>query len=171
MDHLAKTSHLQIRLTNGQKTAIQAAARRAGIDMSAYVLGRVLPANSVRFDQCVAACAASSAPSYALAELNSFLAALTPQEFRDAVARPPSVRLAPFVANYVAAMVEYGCAGCGIAVPAWTREIRPLPEPVFGTALQSLRLHLLTHCPAPFRARNIFIDATLGDQVLSLIHI
>jgi hypothetical protein len=40
-----------------------------------------------------------------------------------------------------------------------------LTEPVFGSELQSLRLYLLTHSPPPFRARNIFIDATLGDRV------
>jgi len=29
----------------------------------------------------------------------------------------------------------------------------------------SLRLYLLTHSPAAFRRRNIFIDATVGAQV------
>jgi hypothetical protein len=36
---------------------------------------------------------------------------------------------------------------------------------VFGSDLQSLRLHLLTHSPPPFLARNIFVDATLGDRI------
>jgi hypothetical protein len=135
------------------------------MDMSAYVLGRVLAASSAHFAECVTACVGSAMPSYALAELNSFLSGLTSQEFRDAVAQPPPAKLTPFVANYVAAMVEFGCARFGIAEPAWTREIPPLLEPVFGTALQSLRLHLLMHSPAPYRARNIFIDATLGDRV------
>jgi hypothetical protein len=61
--------------------------------------------------------------------------------------------------------VEYACAKRALAVPKWTRMVEPLPEPVFATELQSLRLHLLTHSPPPFRARNIFIDATLGGQV------
>lgn len=165
MGHSAKTSHLQVRVTSEEKTAIQDAARRAGMGMSAFVLGQVLAASSARFAECVTACAASDMPSYALAELNSFLTGLTSQEFRDAVAHPPPAKLTPFVANYVAAMVEFGCARCGIAEPAWTREIPPLAEPAFGTALQNLRLHLLTHSPAPFRARNIFIDSTLGDRV------
>jgi hypothetical protein len=165
MGHSAKTSHLQVRVTREEKTAIQDAARRARMDMSAYVLGRVLAASSAHFAECVTACAAGANPSYALAELNSFLTGLTPQEFRDAVAHPLPAKLTPFVANYVAAMVEFGSARCGIAEPAWTREIPPLAEPFFGTALQSLRLHLLTHAPAAFRARNIFIDATLGDRV------
>jgi len=31
--------------------------------------------------------------------------------------------------------------------------------------LLGLRLHLLTHSPAPFRRRNIFIDASVGARV------
>jgi hypothetical protein len=45
------------------------------------------------------------------------------------------------------------------------RETPPLAEPAFGTTLQSLRLYLLTHSPAPFRRRNLFIDASIDDQV------
>jgi Protein of unknown function (DUF1778) len=165
MGHSAKTSQLQLRVTSEEKTAIQDAARRAGMDMSAYVLSRVLAASSAHFAERVAACVGSTNPSYALAELNSFLTGLTSQEFRDAVEHPPPAKLTPFIANYVAAMVEFGCARCGIGEPAWTREIPPLPEPAFGTALQSLRLHLLAQSPASFRARNIFIDSTLGDRV------
>jgi hypothetical protein len=165
MQSSAKASQLQIRVTTAEKASIQRAARRAGMDMSAYVLSRVLSANNTRFAECVAACATTATPSYPLAELNSFLAGLSPQEFGAAVADLPFAKLTPFVANYVAAMVEFGCARFGVSIPAWTRAIAPLAEPAFGTTLQSLRLHLMTHSPAPFRARNIFIDATLGGQV------
>ena len=68
-------------------------------------------------------------------------------------------------ADYIAAMVEYACARRAVAVPEWTRSIAPLAEPTFGSELQSLRLHLLTRSPPPFRARNIFIDSTLSDRV------
>jgi len=55
-----------------------------------------------------------TAPSLAralpLAELNSLLSSLTPIEMRDATAVPPAVELPPFLANYIAAMVEYGCS-------------------------------------------------------------
>jgi len=94
----------------------------------------------------------------------SLLCALTPGELRDAVAAPPSVVLTPFLANYIAAMVEYGCARNSIAPPAWTRTVVSLDEPAFGTTLLSLRLHLLRHSPPPFRRRNIFIDSTPGGQ-------
>jgi uncharacterized protein (DUF1778 family) len=160
-----KRAQLQIRVSKKEKTAIQHAARRAGMDMSAYVLSRVLSAAAARFQECVAACTGPASPSFALAELNSLLCALTPGELRDAVAAPPSVVLTPFLANYIAAMVDYGCARNSIAPPAWTRTVVPLDEPVFGTTLLSLRLHLLTHSPPPFRRRNIFIDSTLGSRI------
>jgi hypothetical protein len=165
MSQERKKSQLQIRVSRVEKTAIQKAAKQAGMDMSAYVLSRVLSAPGIRFQECVKACAGPAPASFALAELNSLLAALNSAELRDAVAAPPSITLTPFLANYVAAMVEYGCARRSVPLPFWTRAIAPLGEPVFGTTLQSLRLHLLTHSPPPFRNRNIFIDSTLGDRV------
>ena len=62
-------------------------------------------------------------------------------------------------------MVEYACARRNISPPPWTQSIVPLSEPVFGSTLVSLRLHLLTHSPPPFRSRNIFIDSTVGARV------
>jgi len=53
----------------------------------------------------------------------------------------------------------------GIEVPPWVQSVAPLREPVFGTSLPSLRLHLLMHTPAPFRRRNLFIDSSVGDPV------
>jgi len=165
MAQSTKDAQLQIRVSRAEKFAIQRAARSAGMDMSAYVLSRVLTAHSAQFEDRVAACARQATTSYALAELNSFLSNLTAQEFRDAVAHAPQVSLTPFIANYVAAMVEYGSARLSIPAPSWTRDVTALPEPAFGTTLRSLRLYLLTHSPAAFRCRNIFIDATLGARV------
>jgi hypothetical protein len=160
-----KRAQLQIRVSREEKRAIQHAAKRAGMDMSAYVLSRVLSAPAKRFRECVEACVGPTPPSFALAELNSLLSALTPGEMRDAVAELPSIGLTPFLANYIAALVEYGCARCSVAPPTWTRAVRPLDEPVFTTTLQSLRLYLLTHSPPPFRYRNIFVDSTLGQRI------
>jgi len=126
--------------------------------MSGYVLARVLPAPAGRFQDLAAACADSQGARFALAELNSWLASLGGGELQEAVASPPPA-LTPYLANYVAAMVEVACAQRGIPPPAWTGAIAPLAEPVFGSALASLRLHLLTHSPPPFRRRNIFIDS------------
>jgi mobilization protein NikA len=160
-----KTAQMQIRVSAEEKTAIQRAADRAGMDMSAYVLAQVLSVPAAQFRDCVQDCVDSASPRFALAELNSLLSNLTAGELRDAIAAPPPPGLSPFLDNYIAAMVEYACAQRAIAVPKWTCSIAPLAEPVYGSELLSLRLHLLTHSPPPFRVRNIFIDATLGDQV------
>jgi hypothetical protein len=165
MSKSPKTAQMQIRVSAGEKTAIQRAAAQAGMDMSAYVLARVLSLPAARFQDCVRDCADSASPRFALAELNSLLSNLTAGELRDAIATPPPPGLSPFLSNYIAAMVEYACGQRAVAVPEWTRSIEPLVEPVYGSALQSLRLYLLTHSPPPFRVRNIFIDATLGDRV------
>jgi hypothetical protein len=164
MSKSSKTAQLQIRVSANEKTAIQRAAARAGMAMSAYVLSRVLSPPAAQFRDCVADCAGSASPRFGLAELNSLLSSLTAGELREAVAAPPPA-LSPFVGNYNSAMVEYACARRSVAIPAWTRSIGPLPQPVFGSDLQNLRLYLLTHSPPPFRRRNIFIDSTLGDRV------
>jgi uncharacterized protein (DUF1778 family) len=161
---LRKNAQLQIRVTKSEKAAIIAAAKAAGLDMSTYVLRRVVPAAASRFQELVVA-AARTEQSFALAELNSLLASLPAGDLRDAVGTLPSTALTPFLANYVAAMVEYACARRSIAPPHWTRSITPLREPAFATSLLSLRLHLLTHSPAPFRHRNIFIDSSIGARV------
>jgi uncharacterized protein (DUF1778 family) len=164
MTRTAKAEQLQIRVSAQQKQAIQRAAVRARLGMSAYVLSRVLPDPAARFQELTAACAGAE-PRMALADLNTFLAALSAGELREAVAAPLVARLSPVHANTIAAMVEFACARRAIALPAWTGEIEPLAEPVFGSALQSLRLYLLKSSPAPFRRRNLFVDATLGSQV------
>lgn len=160
-----KTTQLQLRLTRAQKTAIARAARRAGLDMSSYVLDRLLPSVATRFEELVRACTGGDAGRYALAELNDFLSGLGAGELTVAVAPAAALSLPPGRANYVAAMVEYACGRRGMAPPAWTRDIPPLPVPEFGSGLASLRLHLLRHSPPPFRRRNLFIDASLGDRV------
>jgi len=135
------------------------------MDMSTYVLSRVLSIPAREFQEAVRALLEPTAPSFVLADINSLLSKLTATELRDAVAGAPEVKLPPFLANYLAAMVESACAKRGISLPAWTGRIPPLDEPAFGSTLGSLRLHLLTHSPPAFRRRNIFIDASIGDRV------
>jgi uncharacterized protein (DUF1778 family) len=159
-----KTTQLQIRISKAEKSALQRAAARAGLDLSAYVLERVNSRPKEEFQQTVRATGQGDA-RFALAELNALLSHFTAAELREAVADSLPASLSPYLANYIAAMVEMACARRHVELPAWTRDIAPLVEPAFGSALQSLRLHLLTHSPAPFRRRNIFIDATVDDQV------
>jgi hypothetical protein len=164
MAQTAKTAQLQIRLSIAQKHAIQRAAARAGQDMSAYVLSRVLSVPASQFQDAVRNCARSES-RFALAELNTLFSGLSAGELREAIADLPPVALAPHSSNTIAAMVELACARLDIAPPVWTRGIEPLAEPAFASALQSVRLHLLKSSPAPFRRRNLFVDATLRDQV------
>jgi hypothetical protein len=86
-------------------------------------------------------------------------------ELELAAAELPGVALDPYWQNYLAATVEQAAAAKGAKVPPWTRDIPPLERPVFGSSLASLRLHLLVASPPAFAARNIFIDAALGDRV------
>ncbi len=165
MHRPAKLSQLQLRVSAAEKSAIRRAARRAGMDMSAYVLSRVLPAPAAAFQEAVMVLSGAAEPSFALAEINSLLSGLTAAELREAVAAAPQATLSPFLANYVAAMIETVCNTRCLPVPAWTRSIEALPAPVFGSALPSLRLYLLSHSPAPFRRRSIFIDSSVGEQV------
>ena len=95
----------------------------------------------------------------------SVRAGLAAGELAAAVAPAPPGSLSPSRDNYVAAMVEYACGRGGIPPPAWTRAIPPLARPEFGSSLESLRLHLLRSAPPPFRRRNLFIDASVGDRV------
>ena len=164
MAKAAKTEQLQIRLSKAEKAALQRAASRAGLDVSAYVLARVSSSVAAEFARLVRA-AGQGEGRFALAELNSLLTRLTAQELQEAIVEGIPARLTPQLANTIAAMVETACAKRALPMPAWTREIAPLIEPAFGSTLQNLRLYLLTHSPAPFRRRNIFIDATLDDQL------
>lgn len=165
MSRNPRSKQLQIRVSPAEKDAIRRAAEYAGMDMSGYVLGRALPTPAMRLQECIEDSAGPAPPSFGLAELNTLLSRWTAAELRDAIAAPPTAALTPFLSNYIAAMIEQACERRSVRVPPWVRAIAPLPEPAFGSTLKSLRLHLLTHSPPPFRRRNIFIDATLGSRV------
>lgn len=61
MPNSRKTSQLQIRVASAEKSAIQRAATRAGLDMSSYVLSCVLAAPARQFQVAVAAVAIGDA--------------------------------------------------------------------------------------------------------------
>jgi hypothetical protein len=165
MSRNLRSEQLQIRVSLAEKAAIRRAAEQAGMDMTAYVLGRALPTPAIQLQACADECAGPAPPSFGLAELSTLLSRWTTAELRDAIAVPPTAALTPFLSNYIAAMIEQACERRSVRVPAWVRAIAPLPAPAFGSTLKSLRLHLLTHSPPPFRRRNIFIDSSIGDRV------
>lgn len=161
----AKTRQLQIRVTPEQKAELKRRARRVGMDVSAYVLARVLPPTRGRFTNLLSALRDDEEDRYVLAELNDLLAALAPIEFHDAVGDADLGGLSPLLRNYVAAMVEQAAHQKRVAPPGWVHEIEPLAEPYFATPLRSLRPHLLRSSPVPFKRRNLFVDSGVGDRV------
>ena len=161
----AKTEQLQIRVSPAEKRAIRRQAARAGMSVSEWMLSRAVPAPQRRFRELTAELATTDEPGYAFAELLDWLARLSWRDFEEAVAEQPAVSLTPYWVNYLAATLEHAAASKGARPPAWTRDVPPLPEPVFGSDLMSLRLHLLLHALPAFAARNIFVDSSVGKRV------
>ena len=120
--------------------------------------------HATQFEELVGELSTAENPSSAFAELLELLAPLTPPEFRTAVADLPQW-FSALLENYLAATVEQAAVQKKVAPPEWTRKIKPLEEPVFGSTLRSLRQHLLFNSPPAFRRRNIFIDASVGARV------
>jgi uncharacterized protein (DUF1778 family) len=160
-----KTEQLQVRVSPLQKLAIKQHAEGAQMSMSEWILHKLFPSSQAVFQSLVEDLAASGQPSYAFAELLDFLAPLSADEYAAAVSEPPRAQLDPYWQNYLAATVEQAAAAKQAKLPGWTRDVAPLDTPVFGSSLESLRLHLLLNSPPPFVERNLFIDASVGDRV------
>ncbi len=160
-----KTQQLQIRVSEAQKSAIRASAARAGMSISDWVLTKLVPPARDKFQALTAAIASSDEAGYEFAELLEYLGSLGAHEFEEAVSEPPHCALDSYWSNYIAGAVEHTAAIKHVSVPLWTRDVKPLEDPAFGSDLQSVRLYLLTHSPPAFSHRNIFIDATVGSQV------
>lgn len=160
-----KTAQVQIRVTPGQKRELERCARAAGLDLSAWMLGRLIPPRREAFGKLVRALASQRDSSYVLAELGDLLSSLDRVELGSVVDTLPAVRLDELAANQLAAMVETVATKKGVRPPAWTLDIEPLGAPWFPTALVSLRLHLLCNAPPAFRRRNLFVDSTFEDRV------
>jgi uncharacterized protein (DUF1778 family) len=162
---MAKSDQLQIRVSPAQKTALKKAARRAGVDVSSYVLARVLPQARTRVLESLDALRRGADRRFALAELSDILSSQAPAALAEVVADWHVSGLSPFLQNYVAAMVEHAANGADIAPPSWTRAIEPLDDPYFAVPFVRLRPHLLRASPPAFKRRNLFVDATVGDRV------
>lgn len=166
----AKSGQLQIRVTPRQKAALKRQARAAGLDVSTYVLSRVLPPERDRLADLLRDVESSTDHRFALAELHDFLSSCPPMAFEEALQQTTSTthvleKLSPLLRNYVAAMVEHAAAQKSLMPPVWVRDIVPLDAPHFAGGLGSLRQYLLAVSPVPFKRRNLFVDATIGDRV------
>jgi len=162
---IRKVTQLQIRLSEEDKEAIRRAAERAGRDLSAFVLDRVLPPTERLWQDLLDRLAGEDLDRFVLAELADLLARLEASDLTRSLVQPPAASASPEVRNYLAAMVEQVCAARDVPAPSWTLSIAPLERPWFGSQLQSLRLHLLRSSPAPFRRRNIFVDTGIGGRI------
>ncbi len=163
---MVKSSQLQIRVSHAQKEKMRNLAEQAGQDVSQWVLQRLLP-------PCVAQLQAlidnlkhrPGQRSLILAELHDFLVDQDSKQLTQALQEIDVGGLAPFEANYVAAMIETACTNRNIVPPPWVARVKPCTEPWFASNLTSLRMYLLTASPPPFRKRNLFVDSTLGARV------
>ncbi len=160
-----QSSQLQIRVSPLEKKSIRQAAKQAGLGMSEYVLSRLFPQQSVVFSKLVKKLEVAKDPAFILAEIHDLLVKMNSSEFADAFTENSLRQLTPYLQNYIAAMIEQAALQKKADIPPWLKDIKILKDPVFGSHLKSLRLHLLTNSPIPFRKRNIFIDSTLGDRI------
>jgi hypothetical protein len=160
-----KSQQLQIRVTPAEKAALKRAARRAGLEVSQYVLSRLLPPARTRLLDIVGTLGRGEPLRLPLADLNDLLSGLPAAQFTDVVADVDLTRLTPLARNYVAAMVEQAAGQKGEPAPPWTRDVEPLDDPYFAVPFARLRPYLLHAAPVVFKRRNLFVDATLGDRV------
>jgi uncharacterized protein (DUF1778 family) len=164
----SRSSQLQIRVSPRQKDAIRAAARRAGVSMSEWVLSRLLPTATEQLRSAVERLASARSGedrSIVFAEILDLVAGFSREELAQAMAVPPTAPLDAYWSNYLAATLEQAAAKRDVRVPEWISAIPPLESPAFGSTLASLRLHLLVASPPPFAARNLFVDSALGGRV------
>jgi len=160
-----KSAWLQIRVTPEQKRALKRAARRAATDVSSWVLDRLFPAETERFQALVARVADPAGRRFALAELADWLRALPRGSFERAVERAPEAPLDAGTLNYLAGAIELAAARRGVSPPGWARDAPASDTPLFGSELAGVRLHLLTRSPLALRRRNVFVDASVDDRV------
>lgn len=161
-----KSSHLQLRISPDMKRKICSSAHQAGMDMSEWILMRLFPQQADELGKLIAMLREEKTRKLAYAELNDFLTRLAPLEFTQVLETMPVLEHLPALdQNYIAAMVELAAHQKGVKAPAWIHRIAPLPDPYYGVPFATLRLYLLVNSPIPFKRRNIFIDASLGDRV------
>lgn len=159
-----KREFVQIRISATEKQRLVRRATAAGMDLSAFLLAPYRRDLSARFVAVTTELPGASQPQLQYAELNDLVTSASGAE----LAALPSPRFATgdeLSANLVAAMIELACCRCGCPPPTWTQLIPPMRVPYFASRLHSLRPHLLRASPAPFRARNLFVDTTIGGRV------
>lgn len=162
---MPKSQFLQIRVTPKEKARLRELARRAGLDLSSYVMLRSLPPAQARLDDILVEFGSGARTSFVLAEVSDLLGELGGSELSELAEPEGFSRLDEFHRCYVAAMLEQACSLKGVRAPAWVKEVDALEQPWFATDLRSLRPHLLMSSPVAFKRRNLFVDSSIGDRV------
>lgn len=162
---MRKSAQIQLRVAPAQKADLMRRARAAGLGLSEWMLGRLIPDRRVRFLALTRSLATTSRPSYVLAAIHDLLAGLHRADLADVTEGFVDSTRSGVVSNQLAAMVETAAARLGTPPPRWVDDIRPLRTPWFASDLISLRLHLLCNSPPAFRRRNLFVDASVGARV------
>jgi hypothetical protein len=155
----AKTSQLQIRVSEEEKAALKRQASAAKMSVSAYVLAQALPARHRDLDRLLGELEGAGAPQRAvLQELAAHISETEPDDFAEALANLSVEPLSPILRNQVAAMVEQAAYARGIDPPEWVDGVPPMGRPHYGWPLSSLRPHQIRVTPVPFKKRGIFFD-------------
>lgn len=162
---MAKTQQLQIRVSAAQKALLKRRAAAAGLDVSTFVLRRVLVDTEAQLEDLLVALAAEREPRATLARVGGLLASLDSASFRDLTMALDVSRLTAFHQNYLAAMIEHRSSQLGMAAPAWTLRVPVLDEPYFPAGTDRLRPYLMREAPVVYKRRNLFVDAGVGDHL------
>ncbi|MBN1961582.1 MAG: hypothetical protein JW841_11605 [Deltaproteobacteria bacterium] len=165
MQHENKSTYLQLRVSQSEKRMIQRQAKNAKMTVSQWVLARIDPILRQEIQKLCISIGLSSQPSYLLAELNDLLSRMQRPEFERVFADIMRLPKSEILQNQIAAMIELTAHRLHAITPQWVCNIPPLTTPVFATKLKNLRLHLLLHSPPPFKKRNIFVDASIGERI------
>lgn len=126
---------------------------------------RSVPDEAERFQTLAAALADEAHRRFRLAELADYLRTLPRADFARAVREAPRAPLDAAALNQLAGMVELAAERRAQRPPSWTHTIPVGTSPTFGSALASVRLHLLTSAPVALRRRNLFADSSLDERV------
>ena len=158
-----KSEQIQIRISSADKERLLKLAQNEGLSLSAWLIKNALFFPTDFKTICMELNTAKDR-SYVLAKLNQFLMAIPETRWNESLSSFPA-NIDDEDAAYLASMVEQAAKILALPIPQWTKNISPSEDPIFGSETASLRLYLLINAPAPFKQRNIFIDASVGDQV------
>jgi hypothetical protein len=96
-------------------------------------------------------------------EVKDFLHEFKDRGDIDMLQQPPrllagNVSRGEMLDAYFQALAVYLAAKLNLDPPEWTQPAKHLSQPWFASTGKALRNYLLISSPAPFRARNLFID-------------